>query len=160
MEGTDLKLHRIDNGNIDIYEKRSDSIPKNDHPASSEKPSFFSLFKKKSAPKLHKKKNAYLPNKMHRSFQIISPSLNIQQRRYKIFSSKNKQPSNAAGNQKEDMSQTINLNLPKDYFGYTSSALKHVEEKGFQVNGDSHSNDIRFVSTQKVITYLLLSLLI
>ncbi|OII74095.1 kinesin-like protein [Cryptosporidium ubiquitum] len=141
LEDFDLEFQREDE-KVNNYEEISDFISKNSQPTT-EKSSFFSLFKKNN-PKRLNKKNTWSLNNPHTTFKIISPSLNLQQRKYKIFPLKNKKSPDTVSNNGKIISQISNSNLSKGSLENTSSALNFVEERGTQTNGDSYSSDVRF----------------
>ncbi|KAH8582446.1 uncharacterized protein ELE39_001102 [Cryptosporidium sp. chipmunk genotype I] len=134
LEESDLRLEHEDNQNINDYVKQSNSISKIDQTTSG-KSQFFSLLKKFNTSKPLNKGNNQQSSEQHRTLKIISPTLNLQQRQFKIFPAKN---------QKKYISKALNSNSSKRSFDRVSSILNPAENKGIQVINDSRNRDIRF----------------
>ncbi|OLQ17893.1 hypothetical protein ChUKH1_05040 [Cryptosporidium hominis] len=138
--GSESKIDFEGDEQINDYVKQSNTISKIDQPTSG-KSGFFSIFKKHTSKSLSNNNNQQV-GKQHKSLKTVSPTLNLQQRQFKVFPSNNKETSNNV-NQKKYASKAINSNQDRRSFNLVSSTSSLGEDQGIQITDESRPLDIR-----------------
>ncbi|KAK9171481.1 hypothetical protein CmeUKMEL1_04255 [Cryptosporidium meleagridis] len=121
--------------------KQTNTFSKIEQPVP-EKSEVFSIFKKLNTSKPLNKENNQQVGKQHKFLKIVKPTLNLQQRQFKVFSSNNKKTS-SIDNQKKYNSKAINSNQNDEAFNFMSSTSNLREDQGIQVTDEPGTLDIR-----------------